>query len=134
MFVYAKFTERFVQSEKTVVPFEKTSEEIETEHWVLLPPGAENTITRFKLIDDVPTVLTPEQHEAELLQETWETRLMFLRMKRNQLLQQSDWTQFSHVAPEIQSVWETYRQQLRDIPTNLTRSDDPSAVEFPTAP
>lgn len=55
------------------------------------------------------------------------------RVKRNILLGQSDWTQMndSPLSNEDKTAWATYRQNLRDLPTNdnwpnLTDSDWPT--------
>jgi hypothetical protein len=52
------------------------------------------------------------------------------RFKRNQLLNNSDWTQVAD-APVDKAVWATYRQALRDLtaqagfPQNITWPDEP---------
>ena len=54
------------------------------------------------------------------------------RMKRNQLLAASDWTQMpdSPLTDEAKTSWATYRSALRDLPSS---SDWPD-VTFPTEP
>lgn len=53
-----------------------------------------------------------------------------VRIKRNKLLAQSDWTQVAD-APVDQAAWATYRQALRDI----TEQDGfPISVDFPAEP
>jgi len=56
-----------------------------------------------------------------------------IRVKRDQLLSQSDWTQFndSPLNTETRAVWATYRQALRDLPENTS---DPTQVVWPTPP
>jgi hypothetical protein len=56
-------------------------------------------------------------------------KLEYFRQKRNNLLQQSDWTQVPD-APVDQAAWATYRQQLRDLPENV----DPLNPIWPTPP
>ena len=58
------------------------------------------------------------------------------RETRNQLLADSDWTQFndSPLTDEAKTSWATYRTALRDLPTNenwpsLGNDDWPSAPE-----
>jgi hypothetical protein len=53
-----------------------------------------------------------------------------VRMERNSLLQQSDWTQVAD-APVDQTAWATYRQALRDV---TTQEGFPEAVVWPVAP
>lgn len=53
-----------------------------------------------------------------------------LRTKRDELLQQSDWTQVPD-APVDKVAWAAYRQELRDLPSNTT---DPSNPNWPLPP
>jgi hypothetical protein len=53
-----------------------------------------------------------------------------LRIKRNTMLQQSDWTQILD-APVNQQAWATYRQELRDLPET---TDDPREAVWPEPP
>lgn len=53
-----------------------------------------------------------------------------IRDQRNLLLAQSDWTQASD-APVDQAAWRTYRQALRDIPS---QEGFPTNVVWPTKP
>lgn len=53
-----------------------------------------------------------------------------LRIQRDKLLVESDWTQVAD-APVDKQAWATYRQQLRDFPTTWTPSD---TVQFPDTP
>lgn len=53
-----------------------------------------------------------------------------LRIQRDKLLVESDWTQVAD-APINQSAWATYRQQLRDLPSSWTPSE---IVDLPLSP
>ena len=53
-----------------------------------------------------------------------------LRMRRNKLLAESDWTQSRDVFLSNDEEWKTYRQQLRDLPKNT----DPLNPVWPTKP
>lgn len=53
-----------------------------------------------------------------------------LRLKRDGLLSQSDWTQVID-APVDQDAWAAYRQALRDLPEATT---DPRSAVWPVAP
>lgn len=66
---------------------------------------------------------------AALLQDQKE----ILRSERNELLKQSDWTQFndSPLDNTKKQEWATYRQALRDLPANTTDSANPT---WPTKP
>ena len=63
-----------------------------------------------------------DDYNAELFQ--------ILRLDRNKLLAQSDWTQVAD-APVNQQAWATYRQALRDLPASTT---DPANPIWPSKP
>ena len=50
-----------------------------------------------------------------------------LRVRRNELLSQSDWTQVSDspLTDEKKTEWATYRQALRDLPSTTTDFSNP---------
>ena len=60
-----------------------------------------------------------------------------LRINRNSLLADSDWTQVGDLVSsgamtsDKLTEWKTYRQALRDLPANTS---DPSDVTWPTKP
>ena len=58
-----------------------------------------------------------------------------LREKRNKLLVESDWTQFRDVVLADDEAWKTYRQALRDLPSQVEPklNEDIDAL-FPTKP
>ena len=53
-----------------------------------------------------------------------------MRDQRNQKLSDSDWTQLAD-SPENKAAWATYRQALRDVPT---QAGFPWEVQWPTQP
>lgn len=53
-----------------------------------------------------------------------------MRVTRNAKLAESDWTQLAD-SPENKAAWATYRQALRDIPT---QAGFPWEVQWPTQP
>jgi hypothetical protein len=53
-----------------------------------------------------------------------------MRVTRNAKLAESDWTQLAD-SPENKAAWATYRQALRDIPT---QASFPWEVQWPTQP
>ena len=57
------------------------------------------------------------------------------RITRNQLLAESDWTQFndSPLTGELKTSWATYRQELRDMP-NLDAWPNIADDDWPTKP
>jgi hypothetical protein len=62
---------------------------------------------------------------------TDETNPIEVKTKRNRLLYETDWTQFSDVTLQNKAAWATYRQALRDIPQ---QQGYPSNVVWPTPP
>ena len=54
-----------------------------------------------------------------------------LRKRRNELLQQSDWTQLPDVPIETREQWAAYRQALRDV---TQQPGFPNDVEWPEPP
>jgi len=55
-----------------------------------------------------------------------------LRIKRNNLLAETDWMANSDVT--MSDEWKTYRTQLRDLPSGLDTVEKVNAKEFPTKP
>jgi len=64
---------------------------------------------------------------------TDETKIIFMRSKRDGLLAQSDWTQLadSPLTEAKQNEWKVYREALRDFPASWTPAD---TAEFPKEP
>lgn len=60
----------------------------------------------------------------------------FIREKRIRALQLSDWTQAadSPLSDSKKAEWVTYRQTLRDLPSQYSESDTWEAVVWPTKP
>ena len=59
-----------------------------------------------------------------------------VRSERNALLSASDWTQLPDTAlsDSKKTEWATYRQALRDVPSNNSSASARSDVNFPTEP
>jgi len=59
-----------------------------------------------------------------------------IRIKRDDLLSKSDWTQTadSPLTDSKKAEWVTYRQALRDVPSNNSSAGTIDAVTFPTVP
>jgi len=66
--------------------------------------------------------------EAEILTEKW----IGVRIERNTRLQESDWVAAKayETGVAVSDEWKTYRQALRDIPTQ----SDPDNITWPTKP
>ena len=70
---------------------------------------------RYKLIDGV------HSHNPFTQEEIDATELAIVKSNRNNLLNQSDWTQLPNnpLTAEKQEEWNVYRQKLRDIPKTI---------------
>lgn len=94
---------------------------------------------RFKTIagptGSVQVQFTAEEEAAKDAEETkWNNseparKWAAIRAERDQLLAASDYTQVAD-APGDTSAWATYRQALRDVPSQT----DPDNIVFPTEP
>ena len=66
--------------------------------------------------------------------------MRLLRKERNSLLDKTDWTQHDDVPSETKTKWQTYRQQLRDLPASASPKLDSNynldltSVTWPTEP
>ena len=71
------------------------------------------------------------QEEIEVMQQTDEEILNRVRIERNRLLVESDWTQLSDspLIEEKKLAWQAYRDSLRDLPE--TYLENPT---YPTKP
>tara|TARA_B100000470_G_C19739312_1_gene368422 strand:- start:147 stop:428 length:282 start_codon:yes stop_codon:yes gene_type:complete len=89
----------------------------------------------IKVVDGVEIPLTAEE-EAEM-EAGWAAQdLNFtqIRIQRNGLLRESDWTQLpgGPLTDEQQAAWGTYRQELRDYPSQSGLVS--TLPEWPTPP
>jgi hypothetical protein len=62
------------------------------------------------------------------IEELTEAEWTVVREQRNKLLLESDWTQLPDVPSELKTKWARYRQELRDITTQI----DPFSITYPT--
>jgi len=53
-----------------------------------------------------------------------------IRQIRNELLIECDWTQLADISNETKTIWQSYRQQLRDVTTQTT----PFNIVWPVKP
>ena len=80
-------------------------------------------IVSDKIIEwNEPELLQPseEQIQAKIAELEAAEPLRLLRIQRNQLLQQTDWTQNRDVTLANDAEWASYRQSLRDLPNIAT--------------
>lgn len=59
-----------------------------------------------------------------------ESKWVEIREIRNELLEECDWTQLSDIPTETKTIWQTYRQQLRDV----TTQSNPFSIVWPAKP
>ena len=85
-----------------------------------------------QMVVDGSVVDKPELSDAEKKAET----IAELRKLRDNLLNISDWTQVadSPLADSKKAEWATYRQTLRDLPSNHVNTTSIEDVSFPDAP
>ncbi len=86
-----------------------------------------------KMVDGVVIAMTEAEiaehnanapTEAEILAQKWK----FIRIDRNAKLAATDWRASSDLT--LSDAWKTYRQALRDVPTQ----SDPDNITWPTEP
>jgi len=89
----------------------------------------------YRQVDNTLIELTEEEEaqiEADRQASINEMLPIWNRQQRDQLLAESDWTQFndSPLTGELKTSWATYRQTLRDLPA----SEGWPNVTFPDTP
>lgn len=82
----------------------------------------------YKIVNGAAVEKTPDE-KLPPIDDVWAE----LRLNRDILLQETDWTQAvdSPLTSEEKTAWATYRQSLRDVPSNTT---DPRNPSWPTKP
>ena len=94
----------------------------------------------YKNVNGIKVQMSSSEETARLAEEkewndgAFDRALEELRIKRNELLAESDWTQSRDVTLTKDTDWKTYRQSLRDITKGLTTLDDIDKVTWPTKP
>jgi hypothetical protein len=81
----------------------------------------------MKLLD---TIHTFDGYRAALADDPTDKLFKRIRKWRDAELVKSDWTQVAD-APVDKAAWATYRQALRDLPSN---NSDPRQIELPVQP
>ena len=59
-----------------------------------------------------------------------EAKWVEIRQIRNELLLECDWTQLGDIPNETKTIWQTYRQELRDVTTQT----NPFSIIWPAKP
>lgn len=93
-------------------------------------------MTRYKATPNGNVPFTPEEEaEWDAMEAEWaaganDRAAADIRTERDAKLTESDWTQVAD-APVDQTAWATYRQALRDIPS---QAGFPNEVTWPVEP
>jgi len=110
---------------------------VEWDMYVVTPTPIPSDYTK-NITEGIPTLIDGNYHqtwnqidasEAEIsyrIENQWEE----IRVQRNQLLSECDWTQLSDVSNETKTIWTVYRQSLRDI----TSQSNPFNINWPVKP
>lgn len=124
---YVKFNEQGIQEE--IKWSEETISDLE---WHSI--GATVDGKFYKLTSTgKATAMSSAQFETYMSGLAKESTLSFARRERDRLLTESDWTQLptSNLSESKKVEWESYRQNLRDIPANIGEDLD---FAFPQPP
>lgn len=70
------------------------------------------------ILDDSGIKPTKEAIEAKIVELDAAEPMRLLRYHRDNLLFDSDWTQYPDVPDETKTKWQAYRQSLRDLPAS----------------
>ena len=109
------------------------------EIYVIRGVNSEETYSGLEWLDST-TKPTESDINAKIAELDAAEPMRLLREERNSLLRETDWTQNDDVPTETQTKWQTYRQQLRDLPAtaspklNSEYELDDSSVTWPTEP
>jgi hypothetical protein len=93
---------------------------------------------RYKMVGNNRIELNADElaelnaRETEWSNGVFDRAITNLRIKRNELLTETDWMANSDVT--MSDDWKTYRQELRDLPSGLDTVEKVEAVEFPIKP
>ena len=113
----------------------------------ILRPGAEwsisgNLYSNLEWLDKTQTKPTEDEINAKVAELETAEPLRLLRIERNKLIAETDWTQLKDISLDSirEKNWKEYRQALRDLPNGSTpklndNGDlDMSSVTWPDKP
>ena len=83
------------------------------------------------IINDDGSTTTALEQEIAYKRMKDEQQSNIIRMQRNKLLAECDWTQLKDTTQQISETWVSYRQALRDIPL---QSEFPWTIAWPVKP
>ena len=106
--------------------------------WFNVEDGEEKLILNEPIPDSYERVALPLTDTPEFLiaEPLIPDNLADLRVERDILLKESDWTQLpdSPLSAEKKAEWAAYRQALRDLPINADTSLQYKDIQVPTPP
>ena len=118
-----------------------------TEALTLLKPEARwvcrgDTYAGLEWLDKTQTKPTEDEINAKVAELETAEPLRLLRIERNKLIAETDWTQLKDISLDSirEKNWKDYRQALRDLPSNSTPNLDNngnlnmSSVNWPDKP
>jgi hypothetical protein len=110
---------------RSVITAKKNDVELNTSHYV----EGQWDKSLYRVVNGEPVEKSTEEVESAKVAAAEER----MRISRDKLLQDSDWTQMpdAPLTEAQKTEWQTYRQQLRDLPAN---TEDPRNVTWPTKP
>ena len=91
-------------------------------------------------LDSSNSIPTESAINAKIVELDAAEPMRLLREERTRRLVESDWTQFPDVPDSTKTAWQSYRQQLRDLPSSASPKLDDiyeldlSSVTWPTKP
>ena len=102
--------------------FEGTEEDVKTRssrlEFVKLDSGIDPKVVDISRDDYGNVIIEVNQEKiTKMNEDVQQFNLIQLRIKRDTLLQKSDWTQTNDTGLENEEGWVTYRQGLRDLPS-----------------
>lgn len=106
--------------------------------WFNVEDGEEKLILNEPISESYERIALPLTDPPEFLiaEPLIPDNLADLRVERDILLKESDWTQLpdSPLSAEKKAEWAAYRQALRDLPLNSDTSLQYKDIQFPTPP
>jgi hypothetical protein len=104
---------------------------------VVLPTPMPNDYTK-NITEGTPTLIdgvyykswTQTNATTEEISYRIENQWEVIRIQRNELLTECDWTQLADIPNETKELWTSYRAQLRDI----TSQSNPFLINWPVKP
>jgi hypothetical protein len=110
---------------------------VEWDMHVVIPTPIPSDYTK-NITEGIPTLIDGAYHQTWNQADASDSEITYrienqweeVRVLRNQLLSECDWTQLADIPSETKELWITYRQDLR----NITNQSNPFNINWPTKP